>query len=57
MFINLVQNQIQLMLDPKVELYFHARDTFFSMISSISLLEKISLDDDIALTLQKKYKN
>jgi len=45
------------MLDPKVELYFHARDTFFSMIASISLLEKISLDDDIALTLQKKYKN
>jgi hypothetical protein len=57
MFINLAQNQIQLMLYPMVELYFHAHDTFFSMIANISLLRNISVDDDIALTLQKRYKN
>jgi hypothetical protein len=57
MFVNLLQNQIQSLLDPEVELHFQTHGTFFSMIANISLLKNISLDDDIALMLQKIYKN
>ncbi len=57
MFVNLVRNQIDSLFDPRVALHFETHGTFFSMIANISLLKNISLDDDIALMLQKIYKN